>query len=78
MMQLLYNHPLIISVILGVIIGGFYYKYTEMDESKKETNSNNSVYVALGVAFVMYGVIMMTSPSTSDPLDSIDLGEPDF
>jgi hypothetical protein len=76
-MQILYNNKTIFSLIFAIIIAGIYYRYISYNISEDDITKykGRSVYVGIGCAALVYGILYMTdtgsSPSTSSAAATI-------
>lgn len=89
-MELLYKNKLLISIIVGLLISMVFYNYNKIDdeiEYDEETgtayvnNNNNtdySLYIFVGVAIVIYGILQLTEDNIDDVFTEIDTGDVPF
>ena len=73
-MQILYNNKTIFSLLFALIIAVIYYKYISYNISEDDIAKykGRSVYVGIGCAALVYGILYMTdtgnSPISAPPL----------
>jgi hypothetical protein len=66
-MQILYNNKTIFSLLFALIIAVIYYKYISYNISEDDIAKykGRSVYVGIGCAALVYGILYMTDTGNS-------------
>ena len=77
-MDFLYNNKFLFSLIIAIILGVVYYKFSKVNKENESQNKDMALYITGGVFAVLFGILYMTQESSDDVFSNIKTGETPF